>query len=225
MHRIIAALAGAVLFAGGFTMAATATATPANARSAADFATTSAKLPAPKFRRAKVQLETSEPPGTVIVDTRTKYLYLVQGNDRAIRYGVGVGREGFGWSGVMHVGRKAEWPDWTPPQQMVARERRQGHNIPTFVKGGENNPLGARALYLYHDGHDSLFRIHGTNQPWSIGRNMSSGCIRMMNADVIDLYSRVPVGARVVVIGPGNRAGNVEYSDNGVDILHTLFGG
>lgn len=184
-----------------------------------------AREPAPKFRRAKVRLTTNEKPGTIIVNTNTKYLYLVQPGNRAIRYGVGVGREGFGWSGIMHVRRKAEWPDWTPPAEMVARERRNGHDIPLFVEGGENNPLGARALYLYRNGHDSMFRIHGTNQPWTIGLNMSSGCIRMMNADVMDLYNRVPVGAKVVVIGPGGHAGDVAYTDKGIDILHTLFGG
>jgi lipoprotein-anchoring transpeptidase ErfK/SrfK len=179
----------------------------------------------PEYQRQPVFYRTNEPPGTIIVNTADRFLYLIQGNNRAIRYGIGVGRDGFGWSGVVHIGRKAEWPDWTPPREMIARERRHGHNIPTFVEGGENNPLGARAMYLYRNGHDTMYRIHGTNQPSSIGLNMSSGCIRMMNADVMDLYARASVGAKVVVIGPGNRQGDIAYSDNGVDILHTLFGG
>lgn len=211
--------AGVALLAAGMVLAAPLTATPAAAQQQY------MKQPPQKFMRAKVRLRTTEPAGTIIVNTRTKYLYYVQGNGNAIRYGVGVGREGFGWSGVMRVARKAEWPSWTPPREMVARERRAGHNIPLFVKGGENNPLGARALYLYRNGRDSMFRIHGTNQPWSIGKNMSSGCIRMMNKDVKDLYSRAHVGTKVVVIGPGNRQGDVEYTDNGVDILRTIFGG
>ena len=221
---------GAVLLAGSLTLAGAAGAMPARPAAAPGGGHSRVVLAAmkqapQKYMRAKVRLQTSEPAGTIIVNTRTKYLYYVQGHGRAVRYGVGVGREGFGWSGVMHVGRKEEWPTWTPPAQMVAREHRHGHNIPLFMKGGPGNPLGARALYLYHDGRDSLFRIHGTNQPWSIGKNMSSGCIRMMNADVEDLYRRAHVGTRVVVIGPGNRQGDVEYSDNGIDILHTIFGG
>ena len=163
------------------------------------------RQPARKFRRQTVRLNTSEAPGTVIVDTRRKFLYLVQPGGKAIRYGVGVGREGFGWNGRVKVGRKAKWPSWTPPAEMVVRERKQGNNIPRFVKGGPGNPLGARALYLYKGNRDTIFRIHGTNQPWTIGLNMSSGCIRMMNRDVEDLYSRVPRGTPVVVIGPDGR--------------------
>ena len=229
MRMTVSNLFTAALIGGSLVLAGPAKATPVRpavpaARSSQVVLASMSQVPQ-KFMRAKVRLETSEPAGTIIVNTRTKYLYYVQGNGRAIRYGVGVGREGFGWSGVMHVGRKEEWPTWTPPAQMVVRERRQGHRIPPFMKGGPNNPLGARALYLYNGGHNSLFRIHGTNQPWSIGRNMSSGCIRMMNADVEDLYSRAHVGTKVVVIGPGDRQGDVEYSDNGIDILHTIFGG
>lgn len=184
-----------------------------------------AKKPAPQFQRKKVRIETTEAPGTIIIDTNRKYLYYVQGNGRAIRYGVGVGRDGFGWSGTVKVGRKAEWPDWIPPKEMIARERARGRIIPPRQAGGEDNPLGARALYLYKGGRDTIFRIHGTNQPWTIGLNMSSGCIRMMNEDVIDLYSRAPVGTKVVVIGPGNRQVGGEYSDRGVDVLRTIFGG
>lgn len=157
------------------------------------------KKPKPEFMRKKVRLKTNEKPGTIIIDTSTKYLYYVEGKDRATRYGVGVGREGFGWSGTVKVGRKAEWPDWRPPATMIARERRKGRNIPSYVKGGINNPLGARAMYLYKGGRDTIFRIHGTNQPWTIGHAMSSGCIRMANEDVVHLYDQVDVGTKVIV--------------------------
>jgi lipoprotein-anchoring transpeptidase ErfK/SrfK len=179
----------------------------------------------PQFQRRMVRLRTNEAPGTVIVDTNNKYLYLVEGDNRARRYGIGVGRDGFGWSGVVKVGRKAEWPGWTPPPEMIAREAKKGHKLPAYQEGGEDNPLGARAMYLYRNGNDTAFRIHGTNQPWSIGLNMSSGCIRMMNKDVTDLYDRVPIGTKVIVVGPGNKQGEVSYEDRGVDILRTMFGG
>ncbi len=182
----------------------------------------SQKRPQNKYMRKKVRIDTKERPGTIIIDTHRKFLYYVEGNGRATRYGVGVGREGFGWSGTVKVGRKAEWPDWRPPATMIAREKRKGRTIPTFVKGGINNPLGARALYLYKGGRDSIYRIHGTNQPWTIGHNMSSGCIRMMNNDVTHLYGRAPVGAKVIVIGPG-RSGSKYYRERGVDHLATLF--
>lgn len=183
------------------------------------------KKPAQKFWRTKVRLSTDEAPGTIIVDTNNKYLYYIEGPNRATRYGIGVGREGFGWSGVVKVQRKAEWPGWTPPKEMIARERKKGHILPAYQEGGIDNPLGARALYLYKGGNDSGFRIHGTNQPWTIGLNMSSGCIRMMNKDVEHLYSRASIGTKVIVIGPGNKQGNVSYNDRGVDILRTIFGG
>ena len=157
----------------------------------------------PQFRKRVVRLVTSEAPGTIIVDTNNKFLYLVDGNNRATRYGIGVGRDGFGWSGVVKVGRMAEWPSWTPPAEMRAREAREGRKLPAVQPGGPDNPLGARALYLYKGGRDTIFRIHGTNQPWTIGLNMSSGCIRMMNSDVTHLYNRVSVGTKVVVVGPG----------------------
>ena len=179
----------------------------------------------PQFKRKKVRLVTTEPVGTVIIDTNNKYLYLVEGGNRATRYGIGVGREGFGWSGVVKIGRKAEWPSWTPPAEMRRREAAKGHIIPAFQEGGEDNPLGARAMYLYQGGRDTIFRIHGTNQPWTIGLNMSSGCIRMMNADVMHLYDRAPVGTKVIVIGPGNRQGKVAFEDKGIDVLRTMFGG
>ena len=179
-----------------------------------------------KFKRKVVRLTTDEKPGTIIIDTNNKFLYYVEGNNRATRYGVGVGREGFGWSGVVKVGRKAEWPGWTPPPEMRAREARKGHILPAFQPGGVDNPLGARALYLHNKGgHDTAFRIHGTNQPWSIGQNMSSGCIRMMNKDVEHLYNRVPVGSKVLVVGLGNRQGKVSFDDRGVDFFRQLFGG
>ena len=158
------------------------------------------KKPAQKFWRTKVRLSTDEAPGTIIVDTNNKYLYYIEGPNRATRYGIGVGREGFGWSGVVKVQRKAEWPGWTPPKEMIARERKKGHILPAFQEGGIDNPLGARALYLYKGGNDSGFRIHGTNAPWTIGYAVSSGCIRMRNEDVTDLYERVKLGTKVIVI-------------------------
>ncbi len=151
---------------------------------------------APKFRRQIVANRTGQGPGTIVIDTRAKFLYLVLDGGRAVRYGVGVGRQGFTWKGLARVGRKAEWPDWTPPPEMLERQP----YLPDHMEGGPDNPLGARALYLYQGSKDTLFRIHGTNERWSIGRSVSSGCIRMLNEDAIDLYSRVPVGARVVVL-------------------------
>lgn len=135
-------------------------------------------------------------PGTVIVNTIERRLYLVLPGGKARRYAVGVGKPGFEWAGTHKVSRKAEWPSWRPPAEMIARERRKGRELPTFMAGGVDNPLGARALYL----GSSIYRIHGTNQAWSIGKAVSSGCIRMRNEDVMDLYDRVPVGARVKVI-------------------------
>ncbi|MBO0663682.1 L,D-transpeptidase [Jiella sp. MQZ9-1] len=187
------------------------------------------KRPAPQFMRTEVRLRTAEKAGTIIVDSSKRYLYYVEGNGMATRYGVGVGREGFGWSGVMKVGRKAEWPGWTPPARMIVRERNNGHIIPDYMAGGPNNPLGARAMYLYRDGHDSMFRIHGTNQPWTIGQRMSSGCIRMMNQDVEHLYGRVPVGSKVIVIGPNATNSSQYYADLGPaekpNLLQAIFGG
>jgi lipoprotein-anchoring transpeptidase ErfK/SrfK len=148
----------------------------------------------PQFRRTLVDYHTKEPAGTIIIDTPNTYLYLVLGNGKAVRYGVGVGREGFTWSGVQQVTRMAEWPDWNPPEEMIVRQP----YLPRFMAGGETNPLGARALYL----GKTIYRIHGTNQPSTIGTFVSSGCIRLTNEDVMDLYSRVKVGTRVVVL-PG----------------------
>ncbi len=154
----------------------------------------------PRYLPKEVRYVTDEKPGTIIINTRRRYLYLVLGNDRAKRYGIGVGRQGFQWSGVAYIGRKAEWPDWYPPKEMIEREKKlYGRTLPEKMEGGPNNPLGARALYLYKNGRDTLYRIHGTNQPWTIGRAVSSGCIRMRNEDVIDLYKRVKVGTKVIV--------------------------
>jgi lipoprotein-anchoring transpeptidase ErfK/SrfK len=153
----------------------------------------------PELRRTEVAYETSKPAGTVIVDTPERRAYYVLGNGRAIRYGVGVGREGLAFSGDAYVGRKAEWPTWTPTANMMRREPRY-RALAGGMPGGPMNPLGARAMYLYRGGNDTHFRIHGTNQPESIGHAMSSGCVRMMNHDVIDLYNRVNVGAKVFVI-------------------------
>lgn len=144
------------------------------------------------LRRRVLEYTTNEAAGTIIVDTANTHLYLVLGNGHAVRYGIGVGREGFAWSGRERVSRMAEWPDWRPPAEMIARDP----GLPSFVPGGLDNPLGARALYL----GDTLYRIHGTNDPSSIGTFKSSGCIRMLNADVIDLYQRVAVGTPVVVL-------------------------
>jgi lipoprotein-anchoring transpeptidase ErfK/SrfK len=145
---------------------------------------------------AVVAYPTSQPPGTIVVDTQSRHLYLVEGGGRAIQYGIGVGREGFEWRGIARVGRKAEWPRWIPPKDMLRRRP----DLPPEMDGGLDNPLGARALYLFKGNKDTLFRIHGTNEPHTIGQAVSSGCIRMMNADAIDLYQRVSIGTKVVVL-------------------------
>lgn len=149
----------------------------------------------PQFLPRTVSYETSQKPGTIIIDTNTKHLYLVLGDGQARRYGVGVGKEGFEWNGTEKITRKAEWPSWRPPAEMIAREREKGRELPTFMEGGPANPMGARALYL----GSTLYRIHGTNQPWTIGQAVSSGCIRMRNEDVMDLYERAKIGAKVIV--------------------------
>ena len=139
--------------------------------------------------------------GTVVVDPRRHFLYLVQGNGTARRYGVGVGKAGRAWAGSATIQRKAKWPYWTPTKNMIRREPEKYAHLAAGLPGGPGNPLGARALYLYRNGRDTYYRIHGTNQPWSIGQSVSSGCIRMLNEHVADLYERVPIGARVVVLG------------------------
>jgi lipoprotein-anchoring transpeptidase ErfK/SrfK len=146
----------------------------------------------PKFEKQVVEYHGKEGAGTIVVDTPNKFLFLVQGDGKALRYGIGVGRPGFTWSGVKTISAKKEWPAWTPPSEMLARRP----DLPRHMEGGPQNPLGARAMYL----GSTLYRIHGSNEPWTIGTNVSSGCIRMRNEDVIDLYGRVGVGARVVVI-------------------------
>ncbi len=146
----------------------------------------------PKYLRRVINYSGSEKPGTVIIDTPDKFLYLVEPGGKAVRYGIGVGRPGFTWSGVKTVSLKREWPDWRPPAEMLKRRP----DLPSFMAGGPSNPLGARALYL----GSTLYRIHGSNEPWTIGTQVSSGCIRMRNEDVIDLYDRVKVGTKVVVI-------------------------
>lgn len=144
-----------------------------------------------RFKRQEVSYETGETAGTVVINTRKKYLYLVLGKGKALRYGISVGREGFSWKGTERISRKAEWPDWRPPKEMLKRRP----NLPEFVPGGPGNPLGARALYL----GATEYRIHGTQQPWTIGYADSSGCFRMLDKDVIDLYGRVKIGTKVVV--------------------------
>jgi lipoprotein-anchoring transpeptidase ErfK/SrfK len=146
----------------------------------------------PKYEKQLVDYDGKEGAGTVVVDTPNKFLYLVEGHGKALRYGIGVGRPGFTWSGVKTISAKKEWPDWTPPSEMLVRRP----DLPRHMEGGPLNPLGARAMYL----GSTLYRIHGSNEPWTIGTNVSSGCIRMRNEDVIDLYGRVNVGTRVIVI-------------------------
>jgi lipoprotein-anchoring transpeptidase ErfK/SrfK len=176
------------------------------------------------LRRQVVPYATSEGPGTIVIDTPHTFLYLVLGNGKALRYGIGVGREGFTWAGTQTISRKAEWPDWYPPSEMIARQP----YLPRFVAGGPNNPLGARALYLGH----SEYRIHGTNDPATIGHHVSSGCIRLTNEDVTDLFGRVGVGTKVVVLpqaahearsprAPVARPARV--SANGADTRQTVF--
>jgi lipoprotein-anchoring transpeptidase ErfK/SrfK len=156
------------------------------------------------LRRQTVNYPTNEAPGTIIIDSPNTYLYYVLGGGKAIRYGIGIGREGFAWSGTKTVERKAEWPDWTPPEEMIQR----APYLPRFTAGGEGNPLGARAMYL----SGSYYRIHGTNAPSTIGSRATSGCIRMANDDVIDLYERVKVGTKVVVLPDVERRASAGFS-------------
>jgi lipoprotein-anchoring transpeptidase ErfK/SrfK len=151
---------------------------------------------AANLRRTPVYFRTQYPAGSIVIDTSEKYLYFITGDGTALRYGIAVGKEGYQWEGSMRVTKKREWPDWRPPADMRARAKAQGKNLPKVVKGGPNNPLGARAIYLGR----SEYRIHGTTQPKSIGTAASSGCIRMLNEHVIDLYDRVRVRARVAVL-------------------------
>ena len=194
------ALAGAiaVLASANFGAPAVAQQVAVNTENGANADDQAALAPSPDEERTTdaetrqiVPFHTSEAPGTIIVDTGERYLYLVQPNDKAIRYGIGVGRLGFQWSGVERVSQKQEWPDWRVPAEMIGRQP----YLPRFMAGGPGNPLGARALYLGH----TVFRIHGTNQPETIGTAVSSGCFRLVNPDVIDLYDRIPVGTKVIV--------------------------
>ena len=205
------AAAAAVVIAAAASLAATASASPffpfgqpnqgaPMMQAPADESDDTAELPA-RFKRQVVDYRTNEAPGTVVIDTPNTYLYLVLGNGRALRYGIGVGREGFTWSGTQNVTKKAEWPDWTPPPEMIERQP----YLPRFMAGGPGNPLGARAMYL----GGSVYRIHGTNDPSTIGHRVSSGCIRLTNADVSDLYGRVNVGTKVVVLPMTERSASV----------------
>jgi lipoprotein-anchoring transpeptidase ErfK/SrfK len=158
-----------------------------------------------EFLRTAVRYSTSEAPGTIVIDPQNHFLYFVQSGGRAIRYGVGVGRQGFGWSGMATIHDKQEWPDWYPPKEMIARQpelKRQMSDLEggLGMPGGLRNPLGSRAMYLWQGNKDTLYRIHGTVEPWTIGKSVSSGCIRMINQDVIDLYQRTTVGAKVAVL-------------------------
>lgn len=155
-----------------------------------------------EFRRQAVTFRTAEKPGTIIIDGDRHFLYLVRPEFQAIRYGIGVGRDGFGWAGIVKIGRMVEWPTWTPPPEMIARDPRSAQWA-NGMPGGPDNPLGARAMYLYEGGKDTIYRIHGTAEPWSIGLNISSGCIRLNNDDVTDLYARVAVGTKVIVLMSG----------------------
>ena len=150
----------------------------------------------PQFQRQLVFFRTTEAPGTVVIDSNQRFLYVVQPDNRAIRYGIGVGRDGFRWSGVLKIARKQEWPDWRPPPEMIQRQP----YLPRFMAGGPGNPMGARAMYL----GNTVYRIHGTNQPQTIGSAVSSGCFRLVNSDVSDLYGRVDVGTKVVVRQPAS---------------------
>jgi lipoprotein-anchoring transpeptidase ErfK/SrfK len=207
---VLALAAGLALFAGSSTAAPLPPAFPlfpfpvaeppqATQPAPSDEADAPFELPA-RFKRQIVTYPTREAAGTIIIDTPNTYLYYVLGNGQAIRYGIGVGRDGFTWSGVQTITRKAEWPDWTPPPEMIARQP----YLPRHMAGGPGNPLGARAMYL----GGTVYRIHGTNAPQTIGTHISSGCIRLTNQDVTDLYSRVSVGTKVIVLPMERRAEN-----------------
>jgi lipoprotein-anchoring transpeptidase ErfK/SrfK len=159
----------------------------------------------PAFARRTVTYPSPDRPGTIVVDPGSHFLYLVQGGGQAIRYGVGVGSEGFGWSGLAVVHNKQEWPDWYPPAEMLQRKPELREHMVQLqsglgMPGGPDNPIGARALYLWQDNKDTLYRIHGTNEPWTIGHNVSAGCIRLTNDDVADLYDRTALGTKVIVL-------------------------
>src|SRR5580692_3712754 len=213
MHTIsfFRAAAAVAVIAAATSLAATASASPffpfgqpnqgaPMMQAPADASDDTAELPA-RFKRQVVDYRTAEAPGTIVIDTPNTYLYLVLPNGRALRYGIGVGREGFTWSGTQNVSKKAEWPDWTPPPEMIERQP----YLPRFMAGGPGNPLGARAMYL----GGSVYRIHGTNDPSTIGHRVSSGCIRLTNDDVSDLYTHVNVGTKVIVLPMAERSASV----------------
>jgi lipoprotein-anchoring transpeptidase ErfK/SrfK len=165
----------------------------------------------PSYLRRAVYYPSTETPGTIVIDVQNHFLYSIEGSGRAIRYGIGVGKQGFTWSGTATIRSKQEWPDWYPPKEMMERKPELMSQVSVLqsglgVPGGPANPLGARALYLWQGNKDTLYRIHGTNEPETIGRNVSSGCIRMLNQDVIDLYQRTPLGSKVVVLASDGRA-------------------
>jgi len=167
--------------------------------------------PDPAFARRIVAYPSPEPPGTIIIDPGAHYLYLVQGGGQAIRYGVGVGKEGFVWSGLATIHSKQEWPDWYPPAEMMARRPELREHMVQLqsgigMRGGPENPIGARAMYLWQGNKDTLYRIHGTNEPWTVGTNVSSGCIRLTNDDVTDLYNRTAIGTKVIVLATAGPA-------------------
>lgn len=162
----------------------------------------------PNYIRKTVYYPTREQSGTIVIDTRNHFLYFIQDGGRAIRYGIGVGRQGFGWSGMAIIHEKRKWPDWYPPKEMIQRQPELMSHLRELpsglgMSGGLSNPLGARAMYLWQNSKDTLYRIHGTNEPWTIGKSVSSGCIRMINQDAIDLYQRAPVDTKVVVLSLG----------------------
>ena len=169
----------------------------------------------PRFYRQQVSDPTGQPPGTIVVDPDAHFLYLVGNNGSATRYGVGVGRQGFGWNGTATIKRKSPWPTWTPPADMVARDEKAAAWA-RGMPGGPGNPLGARALYLFQGNRDTLYRLHGTIEPASIGKSMSSGCIRLLNQDIIDLYNRVSIGTRVVVLP--SQGGGQAYAEGSADV-------
>lgn len=182
------------------------------------------RKPHRKFKRRTVNIRTTLTPGTLVVHTDNKFLYHITSATKAVRYGVGVGKEGFGWNGDVKIKRKAEWPSWTPPKEMILRERAEGRELPARMEGGPENPMGARALYLYQGNADTLYRIHGTHQPWSIGLNLSSGCIRLNNKDIEHLYPKVKLGTTVKVIGPGENIKKY-MTDLSSNPLAALFSG
>src|SRR5881396_305032 len=190
------------------TNSAERTAPPTQAYAYANPGSQDSTAPAARFQRQVVDFRTNEAAGTIIIDTPNTYLYFVLGNGKALRYGIGVGREGFTWSGTQTISKKAEWPDWTPPPEMIARQP----YLPRYMAGGPGNPLGARAMYL----GNTIYRIHGTNNPSTIGGRVSSGCIRMTNEDVTDLYSRVNLGTKVVVLPMTDRRAAAAYASGSV---------